>query len=32
MAAILSNAALWRDLQKVHMLKNKVSVILIDEN
>jgi hypothetical protein len=31
-AAILSNGALWRELEKVRMLKNKVSVILIDED
>jgi hypothetical protein len=31
-APILSNGALWRDLKKVRMLKNKVSLILIDEN
>jgi hypothetical protein len=29
--AILSNGKLWGDLERVRMLKNKVSVILIDE-
>jgi hypothetical protein len=31
-AAILSNGALWCNLEKVRMLKNNVSVIVIDEN